>query len=232
MKISPTPVVIGHRGASADAPENTVAAFRLAATQGADWVELDVHLTADGELAVVHDAVLPDGRAVANVTTATLPDDVPLLADALAASVPMGVNVEVKHGEGEPGFRPDRRIADITVEALLDAPVEVLVSSFDLGAIDRVHALAPHVATAYLVLDPSGPIDAIDACTAGGHGALHPWDPAVDAALVERAHAAGLKVNVWTVDDPVRIAQLAGFGVDGIVTNRPAACRQVLTALE
>ena len=78
MKISRPRLVIGHRGASADSPENTLAAFRLAAAQGADWVELDVRLTTDSELAVLHDPYLPDGRPVFDLARSELPPDVPL----------------------------------------------------------------------------------------------------------------------------------------------------------
>jgi glycerophosphoryl diester phosphodiesterase len=151
-----------------------------------------------------------------------------VLAEALAASIPMGVNVEIKHDRSEPGFADDRHIADITVAALSDSPVSVLVSSFDSLVIERVHQLAPELPTAYLVMDPASPADAVEVCVAGGHSALHPWHRSVDSALVARCHDAGLAVNVWTVDDPDRMIELAGLGVDGIVTNRPALAREVL----
>jgi glycerophosphoryl diester phosphodiesterase len=222
-------LVIGHRGASADHPENTLAAFRGAKAQGADWVELDVRLTADDHLVVLHDPHLPDGRTVATTRRIDLPSDVPDLLAALEASAPMGVNVEVKHGAGEPGFTADRRIADLVAAALASPPCEVLVSSFDLEVIDRIRALRPELATAYLVLGADEPLDAVTACVRGGHVALHPWDPMVDEALVERCRAAGLDLNVWTVDDPDRIAELDGWGVHGIVTNVPAVARAALT---
>jgi glycerophosphoryl diester phosphodiesterase len=219
-RVSPT--VIGHRGASRDHPENTVAAFIGARAQGATWVELDVRSTVDAALVILHDPHLPDGGAVAELTRAQVPASVPSLAEALAACAPMGVNVEIKHGEHEPGFSEDRRLADAVVAELAGAPVELLISSFDLPLIDRVRAIAPHLPTAYLVLDAARPIDAVAACVDRGHVALHPWDRTVDAALVERCHDAGIAVNVWTVDDPERMLELASWGVDGIVTNVPA----------
>ena len=78
--------------------------------------------------------------------------------------------------------------------------------------------------TAWLVesltlMDGAG--DVVDRTAAAGHSALHPWDPIVDAALISRAHAAGLAVNAWTCDDPVRMRQLIGWGIDGICTNVP-----------
>ena len=222
-------LVIGHRGSSFDHPENTVAAFRGALEQGADWIELDVHLTADGALAVVHDAHLPDGRAVADLSRTELPEGIPTLAEALEASGSMGVNVEIKHGAHEPGFRADRAIADAVVAELdrVGHP-EILISSFDLEVIDRCQVLAPRIETAYLVLDVAQPVDALGAAAAGGHRFVHPWDATVTRATVDAAHAAGLGVNVWTVDDPARIRQLAEWGVDGIVTNRPAVALNVL----
>lgn len=220
--------IIAHRGASADWPENTVAAFGGARDAGAHWVELDVRLTADDRLVVLHDPFLADGRLVCELLGTDLPSEVPSLAEALDVCVPMGVNVEIKHDPAEPGFSDDRRIADLTVAALATRPVEVLISSFDLAVVERCRQLAPQLATAYLVLDARNPLDAVAACVAGGHGALHPWDPLVDEDLVERAHAAGLALNVWTVDDPERIRQLAAWGVDGIVTNVPAAARAAL----
>ncbi|MCC6225442.1 MAG: glycerophosphodiester phosphodiesterase [Microthrixaceae bacterium] len=222
------PKVIGHRGASADWPENTVAAFVGASSAGADWVELDVRLTALDEPVVIHDPFLPDGRVVCELRGQDLPPSIPGLREALHACSPMGVNVEIKHAAEEPGFSADRHIAEIVVSALADAPSEVLISSFDLAVIDRCRSLAPHVPTAYLVLDARSPSGAIEACVEGGHSAIHPWDPGVDEALVAAAHHAGLALNVWTVDDPERIACLARWGVDGIVTNVPALARQVL----
>ena len=62
-----------------------------------------------------------------------------------------------------------------------------------------------------------------------GHRAIHPWHPTVDRDVVERAHAVGIEVNVWTVDDPERIRELASWGVDAIITNRPAAARLALS---
>src|SRR3954469_6795725 len=93
---------MAHRGASRAARENTLAAFALAVTMGADMVELDVRRTADGALAVHHDAHLPGGPAVVNVAAADLPPYVPLLDEALDACSSVVVNVEIKNMPGEP----------------------------------------------------------------------------------------------------------------------------------
>jgi glycerophosphoryl diester phosphodiesterase len=212
-------LVIAHRGASAAFPENTVEAFRGAAALGADWVELDVHATADGALAVHHDAHLPGGGRLQNLTFAELPETVPTLAEALDACAGMGVNIEIKDGSAD------------AVVALLDergGRDEVLVSSFDPQTVARVRALAPHVPTALLVTEV--PPDAVARVVEAGHAALHPYDTFVDAGLVAACHEAGVAVNVWTVDDPARMAELVGFGVDGLCTNVPDVARKLVDA--
>ena len=221
--------VIAHRGASRAAPENTVAAFRRAAEMGADMVELDVRRSADGRLVVHHDAHLADGRAVASTRADELPAAVPSLEAALDACAGMAVNIEIKNDPDEPGFEPDRALADdvAAVVAARGDTDRVLVSSFDRASIDRLQEVAsPPIATAWLVTVPSP--DAIEVVVAGGHQALHPWWQAVDQALVERAHAAGVAVNVWTCDDPEAMVRLAGWGVDGICTNVPDVAIGVL----
>ena len=216
------PTVIGHRGAAGRFTENTVAAFEGALALGADWVELDVRRTADGVLAVHHDDRLADGRAIAELVGRDLPVHVPDLLAALLASAGMGVNVEVKPHD-------DVRVADAVVDVVRSWDGDVLVSSFQLELVDRVRQIADDVPTALLLyVDPAG---SVDACAAAGHAALHPWDPTVDAELVERCHAAGLAVNVWTVDDPDRMRELTAIGVDGIVTNVPDVARAVLDAM-
>jgi glycerophosphoryl diester phosphodiesterase len=216
MRVNPVTSVIAHRGASAHQPENTVAAFAAAVTFGADGVELDVRRTADGALAVVHDGHLPDGRAVADVAGADLPDAVCVLADALAACGDLLVNVEIKSdgpGAGVPLAAP-------VVDACERWGGRALVSSFDPATVDAVRALAPSFPSAQLtfLLDRS-PADVVAAIVERGHAAWHPHHATLDEEAVTAARAAGLAVNTWTVDDPDRIVTLAGWGVDGIVTN-------------
>lgn len=219
------PLVVAHRGASAAQPENTVAAFRAARELGADWVELDVHLLADGALAVHHDPVLRDGRAVAGLRAGDLPPGVPLLPEALDACAGMGVNVEVK---GEGGAAVAAAGAVVALVGRSPLAERVLVSSFDWRAVDRARAGAPGLATgllAFVVPDPAG---LVAAAARRGCAAVHPHAALVDAAFVAAAHEAGLAVTVWTVDDPVRMGELAADGVDGIVTNVPDVARRAL----
>jgi glycerophosphoryl diester phosphodiesterase len=229
------PLIYGHRGASADAPENTLAAFALAREQGADGVELDVRRSADGSLVVHHDVALPDGRVIFETPRAELPGSVPVLAEALDVCAGLVVNIEIKNSPFEPDHDPERTVADEVVALLRDrargpSGDRTIVSSFDLGTVDRVKALDGGLATAFLTfLDPAG-LDSVRLAADRGHDAIHPHQGTVDAALVAAAHELGVQVNVWTVDDPDRLRALAGLGVDGIVTNVPALAREAIRA--
>lgn len=224
------PLIFAHRGASADAPENTLEAFALARDHGADGVELDVRRTADAAMAVHHDAALRDGRVIAETRRAELPGAVPTLAEALDECLGLVVNIEIKNSPADVDHDPDRRLADQVVALLAERAGRdrVLVSSFDLRTLDRVRELDPEVATGFLsFVAPAGDA-AIDLASRRGHRAVHPHESEVVATYVSRAHAAGLLVNTWTVDDPERLAGLATLGVDGVVTNVPAVARRVL----
>ncbi len=224
------PLIYGHRGASAAAPENTVAAFRLARELGADGVELDVRRSADDELVICHDPALADGRAVRAVLRAELSPSVPTLAEALDACAGMIVNIEIKNIPHEPDFDPACRVVDDVVALLADREFRdhVLISSFHLPTIDRVKALDRRLRTGLLTFVDPLPGDSLAAVVERGHDAVHPYDMTVDGALVTEAHRVGLEVNVWTVDDPARIESLAALGVDGVVTNVPDVARRVL----
>ena len=218
--------VWAHRGASAAERENTLAAFAAAVAMGADGVELDVRRTADGALAVHHDAVLADGRAVVEVDAADLPPDVPLLDAALDACGDLVVNVEVKNLPGEVDHDPDERVAEAVARLVVSERLQerVLVSSFSLPAVDRCLAVDPSVPTAFLVVVPPDDDVAgrtVDEACRHGHRALHPHHVGVTPRLVDLCAAAGLACNTWTVDEPERMRELAAIGVDAIVTNVP-----------
>ena len=219
--------VIAHRGASRVERGNTVAAFERAVELGSDGIELDVRRTADGLLVVHHDAVLGDGRAIVETRRSELPFYVPTLAEALDACAGAWVNPEIKNDPGEPDFDPD----DAVVETLL-AELERrgagrwLVSSFRLETIDRCRALAPHVPTAWLVVEV-GP-DTPAMLAERGHAAVHPWVDTVTEDVIARCHAAGLAVNAWTCNDPARARELAGWGIDGICTDVPGVLLDAL----
>ena len=225
--------VWAHRGASAAERENTLAAFAAAVAMGADGVELDVRRTADGALAVHHDAVLADGRPLVELTAAELPAHVPLLDAALDACGDLVVNVEVKNLPGEPDHDPDERVAEAVARLVVAEGLQerILVSSFNLLAIDRCVAVDPSVPTGFLVLlapdrDVAGRI--VDRARRHGHRAIHPHHVGVTPYLVEHCAAVGLACNTWTVDDPQRMRELAALGVDAIVTNVPDLALETL----
>ncbi len=214
--------ILAHRGASRAERENTLAAFRRAASMGADAVELDVRRSADGVLVVHHDAVLADGRPLVEVPVGELPEHVPTLASALDVCVPMWVNVEVKNDPREPDFDATDRIADDVVALLRgrrEPPSRWLISSFRLETVDRCRAIAPEIPTAYLTVGVEPGL--VEQVRERGHAALHPWVGGVTTELVAACHAAGLTLNTWTCDDPERMRELIAWGVDGICTNVP-----------
>jgi glycerophosphoryl diester phosphodiesterase len=199
---------------------------------GADAVELDVRRSLDGMLVVHHDPVLADGRLIRATPSADLPEAVPSLAVALDACAGMWVNVEIKNDPGEPDFDDTEALADATVAVLRERGDDErwLISSFRMETIDRCRQLAPTIPTAWLTVDV--PADVTDVLTAHGHVALHPWVGAVTAEVIERCHAAGLRVNCWTCDDADRMRELVAAGIDGICTNVPDVARQVLAELD
>jgi glycerophosphoryl diester phosphodiesterase len=213
--------VIAHRGASRAARENTIEAFRSAARMGADAVELDVRRSLDGVLVVHHNPTLDDGRVVAHVVAPELPDHVPTLSAALDACDGLWVNVEIKNDATEPDFDPSDSIADDTVAQLSARATDSrwLISSFRIETIDRCRAVAPSIRTAFLTVDvPAGTVASL---VERGHVALHPWVGAVREADVRACHLAGVQLNTWTCDDPARMGELIGWGIDGICTNVP-----------
>jgi glycerophosphoryl diester phosphodiesterase len=225
----PVVLVIAHRGASAAAPENTLDAFLLARRLGADWVELDVRRTADGVVVVHHDAHLPDGRMLGDLGADDLPAALPSLAEALEACEGMGVNIEIKNLPDDPDFDADHMVS-AAVAGLVAAYLgteRAVVSSFNVDAIDSLHRVDPSIPIGYIT-DLWDPTLAVDRAVAHDMQYLFPYDAMVDAALVRRAHGAGLKLHAWTVDDPRRMAELIDVGVDGIITNVPDVARRVI----
>jgi glycerophosphoryl diester phosphodiesterase len=205
-------LVIGHRGASVAAAENTVQAFVLADAMGADGVELDVRLAPDGRLIVKHDP-LPADPALLGAY--------PQLDQVLAACRNMLVNVEIKNSLGDPDHDATLAVVEPTIaEMRLHGALDRwIISSFHWDTIERCRAVAPDIATAYLVMEATNEV--IEQIGGGGHTAIHPRAPTITAATVERCHGAGLAINAWTCSDPDRMRELAAFGIDGVCTAVP-----------
>lgn len=235
--------IVAHRGASATHHENTLEAFQAAADQGADGIELDVRLSADEVLVVYHDAHLESGELIRELPAAQLPDWVPTLGEALDVAGDLWVNVEIKNVPDEPGYDSEHQIST-AVAGLIAARLgmmefddgdhvvpradRIMISSFNVDSVTSIRRLDPSLPLALLVWGQADPASLVGRAEAHGFEAIHPHDLLVDRNFVERSKAAGLQVNVWTVDDPARIVELAEMGVDGIITNNPAAAGEAL----
>ncbi len=215
--------IIAHRGASAYAPEHTLAAYDLALAQGADVLELDVRAARDGTLVVVHDQTLlrtiGDPRRVdaldASALAALHPDARPLTLDTVLTRYGHAARflLDLK----QPSPRWERRLlATIDRPALRD---RVIVQSFDPRSLRRLHLAAPWLPIAALF--PEGmPVRGLRAVARFACG-LGPWHGAVDASLIARARAHGLAVRPWTVNGEGDIERLLALGVDGVITDAP-----------
>jgi glycerophosphoryl diester phosphodiesterase len=197
---------IGHRGAMGHAPENTVASFEKAIALGCDEVETDVWLTADGRLVISHDP--PPVEASLTLDS---------VLDLCRGRV--GVNVELKCKGDEAraaatGTHVARRLAE-------RADPDAYVSSFWWAALAAARGAAPAVRRAFVFSDSPDRAALIASARSLGLWALHPDRAYVTRELVDAAHAAGLRVNAWTVNDQDEIAALAALGVDGIMSNWP-----------
>jgi glycerophosphoryl diester phosphodiesterase len=214
--------VFAHRGCTDGFTENTIDAFAEARRLGADGVELDVRLTADGGLAVHHDAEVPGLGVIAELGVADLPAHVPLLADVLAVCEGMVVNVEIKNAPQDPGWDPGEAVAPLTAAAIEEAgwTARVIVSSFQPATLRAVQAADGRLALGALWGIAAEPEPALAEAAAAGFAAVHPFVLSVDAALVRRAHELGLAVNVWTVNAVHDLRAMVAAGVDTVITDR------------
>ena len=222
--------MLGHRGTGTGEGENTLAAFAGALAAGADGVELDVRLTRDGALAVVHDPVIEGFGPVCELAVADLPLSVPLLEPVLDLCAGAAlVNVEIKNFPGQPGYDPEelaaRRVATLLAER---AGPPVLVSSFTPTALDAVIATAADIPTGLLIMPSAEAADGLRLAAERGYAAIHPPHSAVDAELVGAARSAGLGVNTWTVNEPEDVAAVVGAGVNVVITDRIGAALVVV----
>lgn len=235
----PPPMIIAHRGASGEAPENTMAAFELAARQGAAMLELDVRRSADGHLVVFHDDTTErwDGQArpLATCSLKQLQqldiggERVPLLEEVLDFAHASGIllNIELK------GPRMAAACANLVRQFKLSQ--QVLISSFYPQALHELQRAAPEIQRGYLMgirswrpnirLREFWPFFALRSVSAH---AWHPYEglPGLDR-IIPLVRRAGYGVNVWTVDQPERMRRLAALGVTGLITNYPALGKEL-----
>jgi glycerophosphoryl diester phosphodiesterase len=229
--------VVGHRGAMGHCPENTMASFKRGLELGADWIELDVHLSRDGALIVIHDETLErttNGHGlVREHSLAELKrldagngEQIPTLNEVLDWAKERGtiVDIEIKNA---PIFYEG--IEDKVVAALDETGMteQVIVISFDHAAVQKVKRLEPTITTG--VLYSCRPTDggAALAQSAGADAVLPHW-AYVTESDVKRAHQEGLAVAPWATSDADVLQRLIGCGVDAIATNHPDVLRGVM----
>jgi glycerophosphoryl diester phosphodiesterase len=233
--------VLGHRGAMGHAPENTLVSFAKAIELKADMTELDIHLSKDGELIVMHDpSVERTTGAVGLISDLTLAEiksldagsrfapefageRVPILQEVMElVKGKIALNVEVK--AGREGLYPgiiDSLITEIERHKIVDS---VVVSSFYRPYLVELRRKAPHIKAALLY---SKAFDEPwqDAVDQGWD--LHPHLSLVDARLVDEAHARGVLIRAWNPNEAEKMRPLVALGVDGIGTNYPEVLQKV-----
>ncbi|MGH2463558.1 MAG: glycerophosphodiester phosphodiesterase [Candidatus Limnocylindria bacterium] len=244
-------LVVAHRGASERAPENTMEAFRLGVGAGADAIELDVHVTGDGQLAVVHDATLdrttdrtttvadapmasiqaadagwafagPDGDYPYRGRGLTVPT-LPEVVEWLPAGI--GLAVEIKAAEAAEGVVAALEGSEVRTAGL------VTVMSFQETALQRVRELVPDLPTGLLLVPGDDFERGLKWVVEHGHAAVLPFDADLGydaSANIQLATAYGCRVGCYVVNEPVRMQQLAAAGAWGFVTDIPEVARAAL----
>ncbi|GAA3879723.1 glycerophosphodiester phosphodiesterase [Streptomyces sp. NPDC003631] len=236
----PGPIPFAHRGGAADGLENTLAQFRRAVAAGYRYIETDVHATADGKLVAFHDTTLDrvtDGAG----RIADLPwedvrqarvagsEPVPLFEDLLEEFPGVRWNVDIK---AEPALRPLLDLIERT-----DSWDRICVGSFSESRVVRAQRLAgPRLATSYGTRGVLGlrlrswgiPAGLRRSAIAAQVPESQSGIPVVDRRFVRAAHARGLQVHVWTINEPDRMHRLLDLGVDGIMTDHIGTLRKVL----
>ena len=228
--------IIAHRGASFDAPENTLAAVEEAIRQGADWVEVDVQETREGEIVVMHDSdLMKVGGSPLTVWGATLSElqgvDIGSRFDAKfsAERVPtlqqlletcrgrIGVNIELKYYGREARFE-ERVVSIVEVMNMQD---EIVAMSLNYAGVQKLRSLRPSWRVGLLSSVAIGDLAQLDADFFAINGRF------VSRRFVRSAHDRQRGVLVWTINDPVQMSAMMSKGVDGIITDRPGLANEV-----
>lgn len=238
------PLVIAHRGASAYQPENTLAAYALAVEQRADMIEIDLHRSRDGVVVIAHDAELANlgaegvigERSLAELKTLDAggggggqsPAAIPTLdevLDSFGGKIPF--NLELKWGPHGPypGLEA-AAVAAVEERGLLD---QTLFSCFEDSILGELRRISPKARLAVLV-SPRQPDHGrmVERARAVGAEAVNPHFMLAEPRRIREAHAAGLEVHAYTVDDPDRMRVLVDDGIDGLFTNCPDTMRTLL----
>lgn len=231
--------IIAHRGAASVAPENTMASVRRAMVDGADWIEIDVQETADGEVVVIHDS---DFMKLANVDLrvwdATMEqlaeidvggwfapefsgERVPLLSEVLAkVKGKSRLIIELKYYGHDQQL--EQRVIDLVESAGMQN--DTMIMSLEFAGIQKIRELRPDWKIGLLAAQAIGDLTRLDADFLAVNMAM------ARPERIRTAHAAGKELFVWTVNDALSMSQLMSLGVDGIITDDPRLGREVLEA--
>ena len=250
----PRPRVMGHRGAAGVAPENTLVSFRAALDAGADVLEMDVHATKDGHLVVIHDPTVDrTTNGTGEVRTMTLealraldasakfapaagesavafegPLRIPTLEEVLEAFPDALFNIELKQES------PSVEEAFIAMLQRHGARARTLIAAESATIMRRLRELAPDMLSGMSAEDAFGMLMPADAATyrSPGYALQVPVTfgdmPIITRETIERAHALGMEVHAWTIDDEAEMEQLLDLGVDGLITNVPHRAARVV----
>jgi glycerophosphoryl diester phosphodiesterase len=237
LKHFPTPIIFAHRGASAAAPENTLASFELAARQGAPAIEFDVKLTSDRQVIVIHDQTLDrTTNGSGQVTKQSLAalreldagswraeefrgEKIPTLAEVFeAVGTKVLMNIELTN-YATPFDGLVHEVAALIKKHRIEE--RVYFSSFFPTNLVIARRLLPTVPRGQLYLEAGSGWWQRTAANFMSVDAEHPYLTDVTAETVQRAHARGRRVHVWTVNDPADMRRLRSQGVDGIFTDDP-----------
>lgn len=237
--------ILAHRGASAYAPENTMASFGLARDMGADGIELDVQLTRDGKLVVIHDLSIDrtsNGTGLVGELTleelrqydfsyntggkyGTDGSRLPELGEVMEFAMKHGlyINIETKD-YSRPYGEVNMRTAELVRQ--YGYTENTLISSINHNAVARLKRDYPEIRTAIAFLESLYRLEEYAAnCRVD---VLHPYYLGVDEAFMELANRSRFEVNPWTVDDEAEIIRLRNLGVTRIMTNKPDLARECL----
>jgi glycerophosphoryl diester phosphodiesterase len=239
--------VIAHRGYRDVAPENTLSAFRKAVQLGADMVELDVHLSKDGQVVVMHDDTLDrttNGTGpVENKTLAELKlldagaffspvfkgEPIPTLEEVLQfAKDKISVNIEIKKEAVEKQSQAgiEKKVVDLMVNSGMQE--YLMVSSFSAVAITRIKQINPSISTGYLMVSDGLFSSQVSRVAKVKADAVHEMGPFVSKNDVVKSHEHDIEENTWTINDPHKMSELINKGVDGLITDRPDLAIRVL----
>jgi glycerophosphoryl diester phosphodiesterase len=242
------PVIFAHRGSSAHAPENTLAAFRLAVEQNATVVELDAKLSADGQVVVIHDDTVDrttDGTGgVGSMTLSELKrldagikfspefktERIPTLAEVFeAVGDQIVVNVEMKNVTSPIDDLPDKVVSLIQAYGL---EKKVILSSFNPIALIRARYRLPEVPMGYLTITGFAKMVLLSGLVRfGPYLALHPAAEDVTPELIQSAHRMSCRIHAYKVFQPDQMQRLFKLGVDGIFTDDPPLAQQMLASI-